>query len=203
MRKVVREHQLVEQLVDVPMNPGYALAVVAVQTLGWRTAAALIEQFGDTPARGGGGSGEGSRGPRRGGTPPGQGGIEILARDDVDDPLIMQLVFPAVQVVRVLRHDSVPSTECWTSQLCHRRETPQCIPSTRLLTRLCTIGAHGPDTACSCVHRHGRRHPCSRVQKRRCLRFSHRQSSMTILRRNGCFSGAFCAIFRTHPRGVE
>ena len=26
-------------------------------------------------------------------TPPGQGGIEILARDDVDVPLIMQLVF--------------------------------------------------------------------------------------------------------------
>ena len=29
------------------------------------------------------------------------------------------------------------------------------------------------------------------------------QSSMTILRRNGCFFGAFCAIFRTPPKGVE
>ena len=35
---------------------------------------------------------------------------------------------PAVQVVRVLRRDSVPSTECWTFQLCHRREIPQCSP---------------------------------------------------------------------------
>ena len=26
---------------------------------------------------------------------------------------------------------------------------------------------------------------------------------MTILRRNGCFSGAFRAIFRTPPRGIE
>ena len=29
-----------------------------------------------------------------------------------------------------------------------------------------------------------------------CLRFSHRQSSMTISRRNGCFFGTFCVIFR-------
>ena len=43
MRTVVREPQLAEQLVEVPTNPGCALAVVAVQTLGWRTAAALID----------------------------------------------------------------------------------------------------------------------------------------------------------------
>ena len=55
MRTAVRDTQLAEQLVEVPTNPGYAFAVVAVQTLGWRTAAALIEQFVDTPARGGGG----------------------------------------------------------------------------------------------------------------------------------------------------
>ena len=66
MRTAVREPQLAEQLVEVPTNPGYALAVVAVQKLGWRTAAALIEQFGDTPARGGGGGRGGSRGPRPG-----------------------------------------------------------------------------------------------------------------------------------------
>ena len=65
MRTAAREPQLAEQLVDVPTYPGYALAVVTVQTLGWRTAAALIEQFGDTPARGGG-SRKGSRGPRPG-----------------------------------------------------------------------------------------------------------------------------------------
>ena len=68
MRTAVRDTQLAEQLVEVPTNPGYALAVVAVQTLGWRTVAALIEQFGDTPARdgGGGGSRGGSRAPRPG-----------------------------------------------------------------------------------------------------------------------------------------
>ena len=55
----------------------------------------------------------------------------------------------------------------------------------------------------SCVHRQGRRHPCFHLQKWRCLRFSHRQSSMTITRRKGCFFGAFCVIFRTPPRGVE
>ena len=67
MRTAVRDTQLAEQLVEVPTNPGYALAVVAVQTLGWRTAAALIEQF-DIPARGGGrgGSRGGSRAPRPG-----------------------------------------------------------------------------------------------------------------------------------------
>ena len=38
-----------------------------------------------------------------------------------------------------------------------------------------------------------------RGQPRRCLRFSNRQSSMTILRRNGCFFGACCAIFSDSP----
>ena len=67
MRTAVRDTQLAEHLVEVPTTPGYAFAVVAVQTLGWRTAAALIEQFGDTPARGGGGGSRGgSRGPRPG-----------------------------------------------------------------------------------------------------------------------------------------
>ena len=46
VRTVVREPQLAEQLVEVPTNPGYALAVVAVQTLGWRAAVALLEQIG-------------------------------------------------------------------------------------------------------------------------------------------------------------
>ena len=69
MRTAVRDTQLAEQLVECDES-GYALAVVAVQTLGWRTAAALIEQFG-TPARGGGGGGGGgsrggSRAPRPG-----------------------------------------------------------------------------------------------------------------------------------------
>ena len=65
MRAVLRDTQLAEQLVEVPTNPGYVFYVVAVQTLGWRTAAALIEQYVDNPASGGGGGSRGgSRGPR-------------------------------------------------------------------------------------------------------------------------------------------
>ena len=44
-RALLRAPQLAEQLVEVPTTPGYALAVVAVQTLGWREARALLEQL--------------------------------------------------------------------------------------------------------------------------------------------------------------
>ena len=44
-RAAPRKPQLAEQLVEVPTTPGYALAVVAVQTLGWRAARALLEQL--------------------------------------------------------------------------------------------------------------------------------------------------------------
>ena len=44
-RALLRAPQLAEQLVEVPATPGYALAVVAVQTLGWREARALLEQL--------------------------------------------------------------------------------------------------------------------------------------------------------------
>ena len=54
--------------------------------------------------------------------------VEILGLDDCGRPFDHAARFPAVQVVRVLRRDSVPSTECWTFQLCHRREIPQCSP---------------------------------------------------------------------------
>ena len=43
--------QMAEQLVEVPTEPGYALAVVAVQTLGWREARALLEQLAARPGR--------------------------------------------------------------------------------------------------------------------------------------------------------
>ena len=62
------------------------------------------------------------------GFPPGQGGTEILVRDDCGRPFDHAARVPAVQVVRVLRRDSVPSTEFRTFQLCHRREIPQCSP---------------------------------------------------------------------------
>ena len=41
----------VEQLVEVPTPPGYALAVVAVQTLGWTEARAPFEQLAARPGR--------------------------------------------------------------------------------------------------------------------------------------------------------
>ena len=44
-RAVLRVPLPVEQLVEVPTTLGYALAVVAVQTLGWRAAQALLEQL--------------------------------------------------------------------------------------------------------------------------------------------------------------
>ena len=45
VRTVVREPQLAEQLVEVPTNPGYVFAAVAIKTLGCRAAAALAEQI--------------------------------------------------------------------------------------------------------------------------------------------------------------
>ena len=50
-RAVLRVPLPVEQLVEVPTPPGYALAVVAVQTLGWTEARALFEQLAARPGR--------------------------------------------------------------------------------------------------------------------------------------------------------
>ena len=50
-RALLRAPQLAEQLVDVPTTPSYVLAVVAVQTLGWRDAQALFERFAASPGR--------------------------------------------------------------------------------------------------------------------------------------------------------
>ena len=143
MRTAVREPPLAEQLVEVPTNPGYALAVVAVQTLGWRTAAALVEQFGDTPARGSGG---------------GRGGTGL---DDVDVPLVMQLVFQqsksyvfftAIQFPR----QSAGHSSCATEGTFHSAVLEQgCLRGcARQLPMIQTVQR-------SCVHRQGRRHPCS------------------------------------------
>ena len=43
--------QMADQLVEVPTTPGYAFAVVAVQTLGWPAARALFEQLTASPGR--------------------------------------------------------------------------------------------------------------------------------------------------------
>ena len=50
-RTVLCAPQLAEQLVEVPTTPGYAFAVVAVQTLGWTAARALFEQLAAGPGR--------------------------------------------------------------------------------------------------------------------------------------------------------
>ena len=50
-RALLRAPQLAEQLVEVPTTPGYAFAVVAVQTLGWREARALFKQLAAGPGR--------------------------------------------------------------------------------------------------------------------------------------------------------
>ena len=45
LRAALCEPQLAEQLVDMPTRPGYALAVVAARTRGWREARALLAQL--------------------------------------------------------------------------------------------------------------------------------------------------------------
>ena len=50
-RALLRVPQLAEQLVDVPTPPGYVLAVVAVQTLGWEGARAFFEELAASPGR--------------------------------------------------------------------------------------------------------------------------------------------------------
>ena len=50
-RTVLGAPQMADQLVEVPTEPGYALAVVAVQTLGWREARALFEHLAASPGR--------------------------------------------------------------------------------------------------------------------------------------------------------
>ena len=104
-----RVPQPVEQLVDVLR---FVDALVPVGLRG---------------STGGGAAPPTPSGPPHRGTPPGQGGIQILARGS-GRPFDHAARVPAVQVVRVLLRDSVPSTECWTFQLCHRREIPQCSP---------------------------------------------------------------------------
>ena len=58
-RTVLRAPQTAEQLVEVQTEPGYALAVIAVQAMGLSAAAAMAEQIVDNPVsqvrRGGGG----------------------------------------------------------------------------------------------------------------------------------------------------
>ena len=50
-RTVLCAPQMADQLVEVPTPPGYVLAVMAVQTLGWRDARALLERLAARPGR--------------------------------------------------------------------------------------------------------------------------------------------------------
>ena len=119
-----------------------------------RTAAALIEQFGDTHSSWSWRwlvTGEVLEVLARRGTPPGQGGIEILARDDCGRLFDHAArVLPAVQVVRVLCRDSVPRqsaghSSCATEGRFHSAVLEQgCV---RQLPMVQTV-------QCSYVHRH-------------------------------------------------
>ena len=65
-RSAVRRPQKAEQLLEVPTEPGYSLAVIAVQALGLRAAAALAEQIVDIPVPQGRWGGGGLQGLRAG-----------------------------------------------------------------------------------------------------------------------------------------
>ena len=98
----------------------------------------------------------------REGTPPGQGGIEILARGRVDIDSIVQLVFQqsksyvffALQFLR----QSAGHSSCATEGRFHSAVLEQ-----RLLPLFCTTVAHGPDSAAVAFTAKGRRHPWFRT----------------------------------------
>ena len=50
-RTVLGAPQMADQLVEVPTPPGYVLAVVAIQTLGWAGARAFFEELAASPGR--------------------------------------------------------------------------------------------------------------------------------------------------------
>ena len=50
-RTVLCAPQMADQLVEVPTTPGYGFAVMAMQTLGWRDARALLERLATRPGR--------------------------------------------------------------------------------------------------------------------------------------------------------
>ena len=112
MRTVVREKQLVEQLVEVPTivsTSTFQFLVVEGEFLvfkvsSWKEEDTIVAMARDAAGRtwfldrtvvAGGGCRVRATpsGTTRRSTPPGQGGKEILARDNVDAPSIMQLVF--------------------------------------------------------------------------------------------------------------
>ena len=60
-RSALRRPQKAEQLVEVPTDPGYSLAVIAVRAMGRRAAAALAEQIVNNPVPHNRRGGEGGR----------------------------------------------------------------------------------------------------------------------------------------------
>ena len=108
-RSAVRRPQKAEQLVEVPTEPGCALAVIATKALGWRAAAALAEQIVDNPVRQGRwGSGGGLHGSR--------------ARQNSTAADVEQIVdFPAPEVFKVFAQARFPQLShrvgCLTTQM--------------------------------------------------------------------------------------
>ena len=129
----------------------------------------------------------------RGGTPPGQGGIEILARGEwtslrscsscsSSPSRTCSSRFSSLD--RVLDIPVVPQKGDFTSAVLDQGCCRCCVRQLPIVQTVLQL--HSPTrSSTSLVQNTGK-----------CLRFSHRQSSMTILRR-------FWPIFRTPPKGVE
>ena len=81
-RSAVRRTKMAEQLVEVPTEPGCALAVTATKALGWRAAAALAEQIVHIPVPHGR---RGRGGPQ--GFLPGQDSTAFCGADCVENPV--------------------------------------------------------------------------------------------------------------------
>ena len=109
----VRRPQKAEQLVEVPTEPGYALAVIATNALGWRAAAALAEQIVDNRVP------QGRRGEGRGVAEV----FKVLVQDRIQQQRAWSrsLIFQLAEVFKVFSQASVPQlphrVDCMTTQM--------------------------------------------------------------------------------------
>ena len=109
----VRRPQKAEQLVEVPTEPGYALAVIATKALGWRAAAALAEQIVDNRVP------QGRRGEGRGVAEV----FKVLVQDRIQQQRAWSrsLIFQLAEVFKVFSQASVPQlphrVDCMTTQM--------------------------------------------------------------------------------------
>ena len=136
------------------------------------------------------------------GTPPGQGGIEILALYDCGRPCDHAVCVPAAEVVRVLCRDSVldrvpdipvvPQNGDSTVQSLNKVVDAGC--ARQMLVVQTVLLLRSPTRSSTSMF--------ARSEQE----VPQIQSSTELnddLEWFGCFFGAFSAIFRTPPRGVE